>query len=88
MAIKFTSTKIRNHIRLVDKYLNLIYELKGNLDEVSIDDLEHMMEVIELWRNCIDELELSVKSTEKYNGIIEKNNNYEYNDSDKEFIIY
>jgi hypothetical protein len=88
MAIKFSSTKIRNNIKLVDKYLNLIYELKENLDEVSIDDLEHMMEVIEQWRGCIDEIELSVKSTEKFNTIMEKNNNYEYNDSDKEFIIY
>ncbi|MDA7710523.1 hypothetical protein N8873_00495 [Flavobacteriaceae bacterium] len=55
---------------------------------MSIDDLEHMMEVIEQWRGCIDEIELSVKSTEKFNTIMEKNNNYEYNDSDKEFIIY
>jgi len=85
MSVRFSSTKISSASKKVDKYLNLIYELKDKIgeDEDSVF-IEELVEDIESWRTCIDEIELSIKSyintEEQKNYIIDKQN--------KEIIIY
>ena len=84
MSIRFSSTKISSASKKVDKYLNEIYELKDKIGEDEVEFLDELLEDIESWRTCIDEIELSIKSyintEEQKDYIIDKQN--------KEIIIY
>ena len=84
MSIRFSSTKISSASKKVDKYLNEIYELKDKIGENEVEFLDELIEDIESWRTCIDEIELSIKSyintEEQKDYIIDKQN--------KEIIIY
>ena len=85
MSVRFSSTKISSASKKVDKYLNLIYELKDKIgeDEDSVF-IEELVEDIESWRTCIDEIELSIKSYIN----TEEQKNYKLDKKNKEIIIY
>lgn len=84
MMIKHPETKLTNYSEKVDDYLNRIYLLREV--EVDFEHLVDLLENIEGWRTCIDEIELSVKSNHVFNTL--KNNEHEIDDETKEIIIY
>lgn len=84
MSVRFSSTKISSASKKVDKYLNLIYELKDKIGEDEVEFLDELLEDVESWRTCIDEIELSIKS---YINTGEQKN-YKLDKQNKEIIIY
>ena len=86
MSVKFPSTKISNASRKVDKYLNEIYLLKDEVEDINFEMLVEMIEDIESWRGCLDEIELSIKSNHICNQMNESY--YEHNEDNKELTIY
>ena len=81
MSVKFPSTKITNASNKVDEYLNVIYKLKNEIEERG-GEME-LLEDIESWRTCLDEIELAIKSQYQSNE-----NYYEIDNENKELIIY
>lgn len=86
MRLKFPSTKISNASKKVDKYLNEIYLLKDEVEDINFEMLVEMIEDIESWRGCLDEIELSIKSNHIYNQMTESY--YEHKEDNKELTIY
>ena len=86
MSVKFPSTKISNLSKKVDKYLNEIYLLKDKVEDTNFEVLVEMIEDIDSWRCCLDEIELSIKSNHLYNQMNE--NYYEHKEDNKELTIY
>ena len=84
MSVRFSSTKISSASKKVDKYLNEIYELKDKIGEDEVEFLDELLEDVESWRTCIDEIELSIKS---YINTGEQKN-YKLDKQNKEIIIY
>jgi hypothetical protein len=84
MSVKFSSTKISSASKKVDKYLNEIYELKDKIGEDEVEFLDELLEDVESWRTCIDEIELSIKSYIN----TEKQKEYRIDKQNKEIIIY
>ena len=84
MSVRFSSTKISNASKKVDKYLNEIYELKDKIGEDEVEFLDELLEDVESWRTCIDEIELSIKSYIN----TEKQKEYRIDKQNKEIIIY
>ena len=80
----FASTKITRVSKKVDKYLNEIYELKDKIGEDEVEFLDELLEGVESWRTCIDEIELSIKSYIN----TEKQKEYRIDKQNKEIIIY
>ncbi|MDA7710510.1 hypothetical protein N8873_00430 [Flavobacteriaceae bacterium] len=68
----------------MDKYLNEIYELKDKIGEDEVEFLDELLEDVESWRVCIDEIELSIKSYIN----TEKQKEYRIDKQNKEIIIY
>jgi arginyl-tRNA synthetase len=84
MSVVFSSTKITNASEKVDTYLNIIYKLKDKIGKDEVEFMEELVEDIESWRTCIDEIELSIKSFIN----TEDNNEYTIDKENKEIIIY
>jgi len=84
VSVRFSSTKISSVSKKVDKYLNEIYELKDKIGEDEVEFLDELLEDVESWRTCIDEIELSIKSYIN----TEKQKNYKLDKKNKEIIIY
>lgn len=84
MSVRFSSTKISSASKKVDKYLNEIYELKDKIGEDEVEFLDELLEDVESWRTCIDEIELSIKSYIN----TEKQKEYRIDKQNKEIIIY
>lgn len=84
MSVRFSSTKISSASKKVDKYLNKIYELKDKIGEDEVEFLDELLEDVESWRTCIDEIELSIKSYIN----TEEQKNYKLDKKNKEIIIY
>ena len=68
----------------VDKYLNEIYKLKDKIGEDEVEFIEELVEDIESWRTCIEEIELSIKTYIN----TEEQKNYKIDKENKEIIIY
>ena len=81
MSVKFPSTKITNASIKVDKYLNVIYKLKNEIEEKGVE--MELLEDIDSWRTCLDEIELAIKSQYKSNE-----NKFETDNENNELIIY
>ena len=81
MGVKFSSTKITNACVKVDKYLNVIYELKNKIEQRDVEI--ELLEDIDSWRTCLDEIDLAIKSQHQSNE-----NYYEIDNENKELIIY
>lgn len=84
MGVTFTSTKISSSSKKVDKYLNEIYKLKDKIGEDENEFIEGLVEDIECWKTCIEEIELAVKTYIN----TEENNEYKIDKENKEIIIY
>ena len=84
MGVAFTSTKISNSSKKVDKYLNEIYKLKDKIGEDEDEFIEELVEDISSWKTCIEEIELAVKTYIN----TEENNGYKIDKENKEIIIY
>ena len=59
-------TKIKNNSKLVNKYLNNIHVMNDELLDIEINVLEELLNDIDSWRTCCDELELKIKSHPQY----------------------
>ena len=70
---------------LVDKHLNQIHTIVNNGDSVKDDMINELINNLEGWRDCINEIELGINSNYQLNV---KSNNYEYDNESKDFIIY
>jgi hypothetical protein len=64
--IKFPQTKIEHSGKRVDRDLNTIWILKDQLGSIDFGFLVDLLEDIESWRTCLDEIELGVKSHYKF----------------------
>ena len=84
MGVVFTSTKISSSSKKVDKYLNEIYKLKDKIGEDEVEFIEGLVEDIECWKTCIEEIELAVKTYIN----TEENNGYKIDKENKEIIFY
>jgi|SaaInlStandDraft_1057018.scaffolds.fasta_scaffold23909_1 hypothetical protein len=78
-------TKIKNNSKLVNKYLNNIHVMNDELLGIDINVLEELLNDIDSWRTCCDELELKIKSHPQY---YTDKKSYEYDDENKELLIY
>tara|TARA_B110000908_G_C10235487_1_gene443058 strand:- start:259 stop:513 length:255 start_codon:yes stop_codon:yes gene_type:complete len=78
-------TKIKNNSKLVNKYLNNIHVMNDELLGIDINVLEELLNDIDSWRTCCDELELKIKSHPQY---YDDKKPYEYDDENKELLIY
>ena len=83
--IKTSTTKLIKESELVDKHLNQIHTIINNGDSVNDDMINELINSIDGWRDCINEIELGINSNYQLNV---KSNNYEYDDESKDFIIY
>ncbi|MBC8397654.1 MAG: hypothetical protein H8E16_11230 [Flavobacteriales bacterium] len=78
-------TKIKNNSKSVNKYLNNIHVMNDELLDIEINVLEELLNDIDSWRICLDELELKIKSHPQYYA---DKKPYEYDDENKELLIY
>jgi len=80
--IKTLTTKLLKNSEQVEINLNNIYYLQSEFDRIEQESLMKLLEDIDSWKDCINEIELRINSLYE-----EPNQNYEYED-DKEIIIY
>ena len=80
--IKTLTTKLLKNSEQVEINLNNIYNLQSEFDRIEKESLMKLLEDIDSWKDCINEIELRINSL--YD---ETNQNYEYED-DNEIIIY
>ena len=78
-------TKIKNNSKLVNKYLNNIHVMNDELLGIDINVLEELLNDIDSWRICLDELEFKIKSHPQFHT---DGKSIEYDDENKEIIIY
>lgn len=83
--IKTGVTRIKNNSDSVSKYLNNIHVMNDELLGIDINVLEELLNDIDSWRTCCDELELKIKSHPQYYA---DKKPYEYDDENKELLIY
>ena len=84
--IKFKSTKIRKDCELVDKYINRVHEHCNDLSDVDYTTIGDVLDIIDSWRTCIDEIELKIKTNNGSHA--DEINIRDYDDDNKELIIY
>lgn len=82
--MKHPSTKLKHYSEKVDEFLNKVYLLKE--EDIQFEFLVDLLEDLQTWRDCLDEIELSVKSNHIFNKI--QSDSHEYDDDNKEVIIY
>ena len=80
--IKTLTTKLLKNSEQVEINLNNIYYLQSEFDRIEKESLMKLLEDIDSWKDCINEIELRINSLYE-----EPNQNYEYEDN-KEIIIY
>lgn len=85
MMIKTTSTKIKKNSEMVSKYLDNIYVLNDKILETDITILGELLNDIDSWRICLDELEFKIKSHPQFHT---DGKSIEYDEENKEIIIY
>jgi len=82
--IKHPQTKIIRYSEKIDYYLNEIYKIKDDIDDVEFKLLVDLMEDIDSWKGCMEEIELSLKSQHIFNQLEEP----EMRNDDNEIIIF
>jgi hypothetical protein len=50
----------------VNQYLNKIYEMRGGFVEIDIKVLEELLNDIDVWRICCEEIEFKIKSHHQF----------------------
>ena len=61
-----TIIKIENNGRKVSKYLNNLYLLVENFNNIDIDVLSELLNEIDSWKICCEEIELKIKSHREF----------------------
>ena len=62
MKARFTSTKVKYYSRLIDKYINVIYELINEKNDLENWEEQILIESIEDWKQGLEEIELKIIS--------------------------
>ena len=62
MKVKFTSTKVKYYSRLIDKYINVIYELINEKNDLENWEEQILIESMEDWKQGLEEIELKIIS--------------------------
>ena len=83
--IKTSTTKLIKESDMIDKHINEVHTIINNGDDIPDNILNELIQSIEGWRDCINEIELGINTNYQLNL---KSNNYEYDDDSKEIIIY
>ena len=60
MKAKFTSTKVKYYSRLIDKYINVIYELINEKNDLENWEEQILIESMEDWKQGLEEIELKI----------------------------
>jgi len=80
--IKLPTTRLIKSCDLIEKHLDIIHKMDNEFGNVEEEYINKLLGKLESWRGCIDEVELKLKS------YTSQNKNYEYDDENKELIIY
>ena len=80
-----STTKLIKESDMIDKHINEVHTIINNGDDIPDNIINELVQSIEGWRDCINEIELGINSNYQLNL---KSNNYEYDDDSKEIIIY
>ena len=62
MKAKFTSTKVKYYSGLIDKYINVIYELINEKNDLENWEEQILIESMEDWKQGLEEIELKIIS--------------------------
>ena len=62
MKARFTSTKVKYYSRLIDKYINVIYELINEKNDLENWEEQILIESMEDWKQGLEEIELKIIS--------------------------
>ena len=81
--IKLPTTRLIKSCDLIEKHLDIIHKMENEFGDVEEEFINKLLEELENWRSCIDEIELIIKSRAS-----ENDNGYEYDNENKELIIY
>lgn len=81
--IKTPTTRLIKSCDLIEKHLDIIYKMDDEFKDVEEVHINKLLEELESWRDCIVEVELKLKS-----HAFENNDGYEYDEENKELIIY
>lgn len=81
--IKTPTTRLIKSCDLIEKHLDIIYKMEDEFKDVEEVHIIKLLEELESWRDCIVEVELKLKSR-----ACENNDGYEYDEENKELIIY
>ena len=81
--IKTPTTRLIKSCDLIEKHLDIIYKMEGEFGNVEEEYINKLLEELESWKDCIEEIELKIKSR-----VSQNNNGYEYDNENKELIIY
>jgi hypothetical protein len=80
-----STTKLIKESDMIDKHINEVHTIINNGDDIPDNIINELIQSIEGWRDCINEIELGINTNYQLNL---KSNNYEYDDDSKEIIIY
>lgn len=83
--VKSVESKITKYSKLVDKYLNVVYELQQDLEGVESSYMSDLLEDIEGWKSCCEEMEYNIKSNKTMDGT---NPHIIYDKENKNVTIY
>ena len=64
--MEFSSTNIKKCSEDVTKHLNILYKLDSEILKSDIMILEDLLEDIDSWRICLDEIKLLIQSHNQY----------------------
>ena len=60
--IKLATTKIYNSTEKIDIHLDRIYNLSNDFGNVETDVMINLLDTIGSWKDCIEEIEIEIKS--------------------------
>tara|TARA_Y100000385_G_C12705310_1_gene472283 strand:- start:275 stop:505 length:231 start_codon:yes stop_codon:yes gene_type:complete len=75
---------IKKNSELVTKYLNNIYVIGENFKDIDIRDLEELLNDIDDWKICCEEIEFKIKSHHQFYSDVKPQNNID----DNKLIIF
>jgi len=78
---KTTITHLNKSCKFIENHLDIIHNMGNKLNNVDEENINKLLEELESWRICVDEIELSIKK-----NINTKNSNL--NTINKEIVIY
>ena len=75
---------IKKNSELVTKYLNNIYVIGENFKDIDIRDLEELLNDIDDWKICCEEIEFKIKSHHQFYSDVKP----QKNNDDNKLIIF